>query len=208
MDLSGVHSMLIGMHSGMLTLAAGCVLITVVARLNLKKQETNENRALWPTNSFIGKLARYAEPTAYLAGIGGIIGLVLSAIVGFYIWPIDFITSSPIGLSKVMFSVFAMELWIVFVFARSRYGENLWKKPGAAALYACLGIFGFLFVVVAGSFGGHMAGTGSIIDPLYAVLGIVPETFGVTGSGFMILVVSFSFVFTAVPMAVFNRFQK
>lgn len=200
--------MLIGMHSGMLTLAAGCILITLIARMSLRKQGTNENVGIWPTNSFAGTLARYAEPTAYLAGIGGIIGLVLSAIVGFYVWPIEFITSSPLGLSKVMFSVFAMELWFVFVLARSRYGENLWKKPGSAALYACLGIFGFLFVVVAGSFGGHMAGIGSVLDPVYAMLGIVPESFGVTGTNFVIVVVSVSFVLTAVPMAFLNRFQR
>jgi len=200
--------MLIGMHSGMLTLAAGCLLVTIVARVNLRKQGTSESVGIWPTNTFVGTLARYAEHTSYLAAIGGIIGLVLSAIVGFYIWPIDFLTSSPLGMSKVMFSVFAMELWLVFVFARSRYGENLWKNTGAAALYAGLGIVGFLFVLVAGSFGGHMALMGSVLDPIYALLGIVPESFGVTGTNFVILVVSVSFVLTAVPMAIFNRFQR
>ena len=181
-DLVAVHSMLIEMHGGMLTLAAVCILATVVARIHLRMRRTSEKYGIfWPIDSFMGKLARYTEPTAYLAGIGGVIGLIASAIVGFYVWPIELITTSALGLSKVMFSVFAIELWIVFVFIRSKYGENLWKNGGTAAVYACLGIFGFLFVVIAGSFGAHMAGKGSVLDPVYALLGINPVSFGVIG---------------------------
>jgi hypothetical protein len=208
-DLGAVHSMLIEMHGGMLTLAAVCILATVVARIHLRMRKTSERYGIfWPIDSFMGKLARYTEPTAYLAGIGGVIGLIASAIVGFYVWPIELITTSALGLSKVMFSVFATELWIAFVFIRSKYGENLWKNGGMAAVYACLGIFGFLFVVIAGSFGAHMAGKGSVLDPVYALLGINPVSFGVIGFDFVIVLVSVSFVAIAVPIAVVLYLQR
>jgi hypothetical protein len=208
-DLAAVHSMLIEMHGGMLTLAAICILATVIARFHLRMRRTSEKYGVfWPIDSFMGKLARYTEPTAYLAGIGGVIGLIASAIVGFYVWPIELISTSALGLSKVMFSVFALELWIVFVFLRSKYGENLWKNGGTAAVYACVGFLGFLFVMIAGSFGAHMALKGSVLDPVYALLGINPLSFGVIGSDFAIVLVSVTFVLIAVPIAVFLYLQR
>jgi hypothetical protein len=107
-----------------------------------------------------------------------------------------------------MFAVFALELWLVFVFIRSKYGENLWKNGGMAAVYACLAIFGFLFVVLAGSLGAHMTGKGSVLDPVYALLGVNPVTFGVIGFNFVIVLVSVSVVAIAVPMIVVLYLQR
>ena len=208
-DLVAVHSVLIELHGGMLTLAAICILATVVARIHMRMRRTSERYGIfWPIDSFMGTLARYTEPTAYLAGIGGVIGLIASAIVGFYVWPIEAITTSALGLSKVMFSVFATELWIVFVFVRSKYGENLWKNGGMAAVYACSGIFGFLFMVLTGSFGGHMAGKGSVLDPVYALLGVNPDAFWVIGFDFVPVLVTVAFVEIAVLIAVFLFLQR
>ncbi len=208
-DLITWHSMLVELHGGMLTLAAVCIVATIVARTHLRMRRTSERYGiLWPIDSFMGKLARYTEPTAYIAGIGGVIGLLVSAIIGFYIWPISFLTASTLGLNKVMFSIFATALWIVFVVVRSKYGENLWKNGSMAAVYSCLGIFGFLFMVIAGSFGGHMALKGSILDPIYSLLGITPETFGVTGLNYMIAVVSVTLALIIIPLAIIVLIQR
>ena len=208
-NLVPVHSMFVELHGGMLTLAVVCILATLAARGHLRMRRTSENYGIfWPVDSLMGKLARYTEPTAYLAGIGGVIGIIASAIVGFYVWPMELVTTSAIALSKIMFSVFALELWIVFVFLRSKYGENLWKNAGTAAVYSLLAIFGFLFVVLAGSLGGHMAGKGSVLDPVYSLLGIDPLTFGVTGLNFAIVLVGVSLFAIAVPVAGFIYFER
>jgi uncharacterized membrane protein len=204
-----VHSMLVELHGGMLTLAFICIIATVVARTHLRMRRTSENYgAFWPIDSFMGKVAMYTEPTAYLAGIGGVISLIASAIAGFYSWPLELITSTPLGLTKVMFSALTIELFFVFVFLRSKYGVNLWKNSGTSAVYSFLAVFGFLFMVIAGSYGGHMMGKGSVLDPVYALLGISPETFGVTGTNFAILIVSISIVAITVPMALFLYLQR
>ena len=54
-DLAAVHSMLIEMHGGMLTLAVVCILATVVARTHLRMRRTSERYGiLWPIDSFMG----------------------------------------------------------------------------------------------------------------------------------------------------------
>jgi hypothetical protein len=214
-DLSTLHSILIEMHGGMLTLAAICILATVIDRIHLRMRRNNDRHgSFWSTDSAVGKLSRYTEPTAYVAGIGGVIGLITSAIVGSYVWPIELITTSALGLSKVMFSIFATELWIIFVFLRAKYGENLWKNSAMATVYACLGVLGFLFMVIAGSLGAHMSDLahmsdrGSVIDPIYALFGIDPLTFGVTGFDFVIILIGVSLVLVFVPMTVVLYLQR
>ncbi len=208
-DLISLHSMLIEMHGGMLTLATFCILAIVIARIHLKMRRTNEAYgSSWPMDTFMGKLSRYAEPTAYLAGIGGVIGLITSAIVGIYVWPIELITTSTLGLNKIMFSIFATELWIIFVILRSKYGENLWKNSAIATVYACLGVLGFLFMVLAGSMGAHMTGKLSVIDPIFTLFGINPLTFGVLGNDFVIVIISVSLVLVVAPLAVVFYLQR
>ncbi len=208
-NLVAVHSMLVELHGGMLTLAAICIFLTVIARIHLRMRKTNASYGVfWPADSFVGKMVQYTEPTAYLAAIGGVTGLIASAIVGFYVWPIDFITSSSLALSKVVFSVFALELFVVFVLLRSRYGQNLWKNGGTAAVYACLGLIGFLLMVVAGSLGGHMALKGSVLDPVYSLVGINPENLGINLSNLPIITIGVSIVLLVVPILVFLYFQR
>ncbi len=212
--LAAWHSMLIEMHGGMLTLATICIIATVIDRIHLRMRRTNDRPgSFWSTDSVMGKLSRYTEPTAYVAGIGGVIGLITSAIVGSYVWPTELITTSILGLNKVMFFIFATELWIIFVGLRSKYGENLWKNSAMATVYTCVGLLGFLFTVIAGSLGVHMSDItqlvkGSVIDPIFALFGIDPATFGVTGFDFVIILIGVSLVLVVVPITVVLYLQR
>ena len=207
--LAAWHSMLTEMHGGMLTLATICLIATVIDRIHLRMSKTNDiHGSFWSSDSAMGKLSRYTEPTAYIAGIGGVIGLVTSAIVGIYVWPSELITTSALGLNKVMFFIFATELWIIAVCLRAKYGENLWKNSTMTTVYACLAIIGFLFMVVAGSLGAHMSGKVSVIDPVFALFGIDPMTFGVTGLDFVIILIAVSLVLVVVPITVVLYLQR
>ena len=217
-DISSLHSMLIEMHGGMLTLATICIIAIILDRIHLRTSGTNNREAgFWSTVSVMGKLARFTEPTAYVAGIGGVIGLIISAIIGVYVWPIELLTSSAMGTlgwTKVMFSIFATELWIIFVFIRTKYGENLWKNSIMAIMISCVGILGFLFMVITGSLGAHMSDIanmtekGSVIDPIFELFGIDPLTFGVTESNFIIAVIIGSILLVIVPIIVVLYIQR
>jgi len=207
-DLGALHSMLIEMHGGMLTLATICILAMVITKFHRRMRRTSERYGIfWPLDSFIEKLTRYAEPTAYLAGIGGVVGLVGSSVVGFYVWPVEALMNSSLGLSKVMFSIFATELWILFVVIRSKYGEDLWKNSGLATVYVFTGFVGFFFIVLTGSFGGHMAGKGSVLDPVYGLLGVNPEAFWIIGLDMVPLLITVAFVEIVTVFAVFLRLR-
>lgn len=206
------------MHGGTLTLATICILANIIDRIHLRMSGNNDRPSgFWSTDSSMGKLFRYTEPTAYIAGIFGIIGLIISAIVGVYVWPFELLTSNALGTlgwTKVIFSIFATELWILFVFLRLKYGENLWKNCAMATVYSCVGLLGFLFIVIAGSLGAHMSdianmtSKGSVIDPIYELFGIDPLKFGVTGSDFMIVLIGVSIVLVVLPLAVVLYLQR
>ena len=109
-NLVPLHSVLVELHIGMITLAVVCVLATAIAKSQSKIQsdDNEESGISWPSNSFVGNIGRYTEPTAYVAGIFGVIGLISSAITGFFIWSIDQLTAFAIGPNKVAFSIFAL----------------------------------------------------------------------------------------------------
>lgn len=207
-DLGALHSMLIEMHGGMLTLAATCILAMVIVKFHRRMRRTSKKYGVfWPLDSFIEKLARYTEPTAYLAGIGGVLGLVVSAVVGYYVWPAEVLMGSALGLTKIMFSIFATELWILFVFIRSRYGEGLWNNGGLATVYVCTGFAGFLFMVLTGSFGGHMTKGVSVLDPIYELLGVNPDAFWIIRFDMVPILIAVAFIEIVAVFTVFLRLR-
>ena len=217
-DLAALHSMLIELHSGTLTLATICIIANIIDRIHLRMSgNSDKSGGFWSTASSMGKLSRYTDPTAYIAGIFGIIGLIISAIVGAYVWPIELLTSSAMGTlgwTKVMFSIFATELWIIFVFLRTKYGENLWKNSTMTIINSSVGIIGFIFMVIVGSLGAHMSDIanmtekGSVIDPIFELFGIDPLNFGVTESNFIIALIIGSIFLVILPIAVVLYIQR
>lgn len=207
-DLSALHSLTIEMHGGMLALATACILGIILVKVHQRLRTTSEWYSPFKRfDSFAEKLMRYTEPTAYLAGIGGVIGLIVSAIIGFYVWPYDVLMNSPLGLTKVMFSIFATELWLVFVVVRTKYGGGLWKNRGLSTAYVFIGLAGSLFMVLTGSFGGHMAGKGSILDPVYGLLGVNPDAYWIIGFDTLPLLIAAGFVEIVVFFALFLHFR-
>ncbi len=208
-ELSALHSLTIEMHGGMLTLAAISILAIVLARIHQRLRRTSGWYAGFKVfDSTAERLLQYAEPTAYVAAIGGVIGLIVSSFIGFYAWPYDALMNSPLGLTKVLFSIFSTELWAIFVAVRSWYGEKLWQNRPLSAVFASIGIAGFFFMVLTGSFGGHMATKGSVLDPIYQLLGTDPEAFWIIGLDVLPILIGVAFVEIVVFFSLFLRIRK
>jgi hypothetical protein len=74
-----------------------------------------------------------------------------------------------------MWTIFALELWIVFLVLRFRFGEGLWNNRFIGGLYVASSIVGFMFLTLAGSLGGELAGKGTILEPFYEMIGLNPD---------------------------------
>jgi len=169
---SGLHTMTSGLHEGMLTLAALSAFIIIAAKLYRKTL----GKVLYID---VDRIINFVEPVSVLGALGGSIFLLVSAYIGmFYVTGgVDALVASPLLMNKVMMAIFAEELWIIFLIVRAKYGKDVWNRNALSAIYATIGLAAFLFTMETGSLGGHLAGKGSVLDPIYDLTGINPERF-------------------------------
>jgi hypothetical protein len=168
----GIHTLFVGLHEGMLTLAAISIILIVLAKLY--------GRTLGKTLYIdTERIIAFVEPASVLGALGGSIFLLVSAYVGLFLVTngLDTLVTSPLLMNKVMMAIFAEEFWIIFLVIRAKFGKNIWNRSALSGAYAIIGLIGFLFTMETGSLGGHLAGTGSILDPIYDWAGINPEQF-------------------------------
>jgi len=145
----------------MLTLAFGSTMIRLVGGW-----VTAEN-ALWRG------LVRLAEPTAYLAAIGGLLALAASIMSGLATtWPLEVLLTSSVVLNKIAITAFSATFWTLFVAIRSIYGARLWNRARLRGAYAALAAGGFVSLMLAGSTGGHLAGKRSMLEGVLHLLGV------------------------------------
>lgn len=168
-DWIAIHSITVSTHEGMLLLAFIAVavrfLVNIVPRLPVV--------GWFFSDEFIQKTARISEVVAFVAALGGTIGIVASAITGTILSTPGGIAQSVITQNKVMLSMFALAFWADFLAVRLRFGdEKIWGNRTLQYFYPLLGLVGFMLVTVSGSLGGTLAGKESIIDFAFVLLGI------------------------------------
>ncbi|MDR5694591.1 MAG: hypothetical protein QN198_01395 [Armatimonadota bacterium] len=155
------HVITAELHTGMLTLAFASTLIRLMGSW------------IRTDNSVWRGLVQLAEPTAYLAAMGGLLALIASIATGFaYTWPVEVLLTSSVVLNKIALTIFSTTFWILFVVTRSIYGARLWGLTRLRRLYVALAAGGFLSLMLIGSTGGHLAGKRSILDGILHTLGI------------------------------------
>lgn len=168
-DWIGIHSVTITMHEGMLLLAV----IAVVVRFLVNILPKIPVAGWFFSEEFLQKTARISETVAFVAALGGTLGIVVSAITGTILSTPEGIVESTIVSNKVMVSIFALVFWTDFLVIRLSMGEQrIWTNRILQFFYPLLGVIGFTFVTVAGSIGGTLAGKESIIDFGFQLLGI------------------------------------
>jgi len=167
-SMRAIHAVTVEMHGGMLTLAVACVLIKM-ADLTYQRFFPGRVPRLY---GYFSRLSSLAGPAAVLAAVGGVLGLVASAITGYLMSPGASLTDDPLAMNKVMVTVFAIELWSIFIVLAVR-NRDLWTVRRPLPLFASTAAFlGFACSMIGGSLGGTMAGKGSILDPVWETLGV------------------------------------
>jgi hypothetical protein len=157
--VSSYHIVMAELHTGMLVLAGLCILVIALTKL------------LPGTKRFAG-LAVMLEPTSYVAAIGGSIIFVLTGIVGIFIGPFGPLLTIPAAQNKIMFAAFALNLWLVVIAIRTKYGPGLWNNRGLGTTYTLATFAAMGFLTITGCESAHITGTVSPFDPLWQLLGL------------------------------------
>lgn len=167
-----LHTVFSELHVGALTLTGVALVGLALHALHMRFLRGRWTRL----DNFSGAIVRLGDPTAYVAALFGVVGFVGSIITGVFSWPAQALWSTHEVINKVMVSTLALELWIIFVFLRFRYGTRILAAHRRLVLYLTVGFVAFALTTVAAGLGGHLAGKESLLDPLYAALGIDPTT--------------------------------
>jgi hypothetical protein len=157
--LSSYHIVMAELHTGMLVLAGLSILAIAVTK------------AMPKVKRFAGVQAML-DPTSYVAAIGGTIIFVMTGIVGVEIGPLGPLLTIPAAQNKIMFAAFALNLWIVVIILRTKFGPGLWNNRGLAATYTLATFAAMGFLTITGCESAHITGTISPFDPLWSLLGL------------------------------------
>jgi hypothetical protein len=167
-SMSALHSLSAELHAGFLVLAFACIMIVAASQVVLRyRHRAPEKFADWASRSRV-----YAESAGYVAAIGGLIGLVLSAVTGMYAWPADALLESEGVRNKIMLTLFGTIMWGMVVYTRAKFGRGLWNCPVMSSVYVAFTIVAFAFVGMAGSLGAHLTVGESVLDPVWEIIGI------------------------------------
>ncbi|MFQ6012170.1 MAG: hypothetical protein ACE5LS_00780 [Thermoplasmata archaeon] len=166
MHASDLHTVFSEVHVGSLTLVGVALVLLVLHHAHMRLL-----RGRWKRLDRLSlAIPRMADPVAYLGAMFGLFGFVGSVVSGTFTWRPEALWSTPEVLNKVMLSVLALELWIVFIAVRFRYGIEVLRTRRLLALYLAVGFVAFGLTTVSASLGGHLAGKESLLDPVYRAL--------------------------------------
>lgn len=129
--------------------------------------------ALWMTAAlaiiyrafFDGPLAKSIDRAlAPLLSIALVFG-VAAYLVGLFVWPLDAITSSPLGRNHILLATWTTAYWAVLLALRWRRGQAIWH--GAMRyVTAGLAVIGAVLLGITGTLGGHLIGVYTDVSQL------------------------------------------
>lgn len=173
-SMTSLHSLTAELHGGALTLAFICIMAVAISQVVVAHR-----KLFGATLSDLAmKVRGYAEATGYVAAVGGLIGLLLSAWTGMYAWPQEDLLLSEEVRNKITLTVFATVLWAMVVFVRMRFGRGLWTCPTMASVYTLIAIAAMAVTGATGSVGAHLTKGESLLDPIWNFLNVsITESF-------------------------------
>jgi|GEM_PF-1446190 len=165
-SMTALHSLTAEFHGGMLTLAFACIMAVAISQLIVGYKKRFPGSMV----DMALKVRGYAEATGYVAAVGGLIGLFLSAYTGMYAWPMEELLLPDEVRNKITLTVFSMALWSMVVFIRFRFGRGLWTCPAMATVYTLVALAAMGVTGATGSIGAHLTKGESLMDPVWEFL--------------------------------------
>ena len=91
-------------------------------------------------------------------------------IVGLTVWPLQTVSSTPLGRNHMLSASWSLSYWILLTAVRWRAGEALWQGMGRWIMAGLAAIGGGLLTVT-GTLGGHLTGTSTAVSEVLRFFG-------------------------------------
>jgi hypothetical protein len=100
----------------------------------------------------------------------GIAGGVAAYVVGLLVWPWDALASSPLGRNHMLAATWSLAYWTLVAVVRWRAGDAIWNGAGRWIMLGLAGL-GTGLLTIAGTLGGHLSGTATLVSQMLRLLG-------------------------------------
>ena len=94
----------------------------------------------------------------------------LAFIVGLNVWPLETLTSTPLGRNHMLAASWSLAYWAIVTIVRWRAGEAVWDGLGRWVMLGLAGL-GAGLLTVTGTLGGHLTGTATAVSQVLRYLG-------------------------------------
>lgn len=109
---------------------------------------------------------RVLVPLLVLGAVGG----TAAYVVGLLVWPWEALAASPLGRNHMLVATWSLAYWILVTIVRWRVGEAVWDGSGRWVMVGLAGL-GAGLLTVAGTLGGHLSGTATMVSELLRFFG-------------------------------------
>jgi hypothetical protein len=145
-----------------------------------------------------GTLARALDHALVPLLAVGVLSSLVAFVIGFQVWPVEAISSSPLGRNHVLAAAWTLAYWAVLLLVRWRGGEAVWEGLSRWAMVG-LALLGSLLLTITGTLGGHLTGTPTAASQILRRAGwevyttfYVPDTtlYAIGGAAALLLVIA------------------
>ena len=161
-----LHQVTVEIATGFLTLAGISVALKLVSDLWLRRFKGR----FFTLDRWSRSVGRFAEPTAFVALALGVITSFATSYTGLNVWPSSMLWSDPTVRNKMLLVAVSTTLFLGALALRIRFRARLWRAASAGGLYAGLVLAGNVALILQNSVGGHLQGTGSLLDDALAMV--------------------------------------
>lgn len=163
-----LHEVTVEMTTGFLMLAG----LTVGAKLAADMWLRRFAGRFWRLDRWSRAVGTFAEPTSFVALAAGVCAAFVTMWTGSHVWPAAELWSSPTVHDKLLLVGLSTTFFLGALVLRARFRSRIWRTPTTGAFYALLVLVGNGFLVLQNSVGGHLQGTGSLLDPVLQMVNL------------------------------------
>lgn len=159
-EAAALHALTAEMHTGALTLATICIVITALCQIAVRHKDGMPKSLVKIAMGLRG----YTDAVGLVAALIGAIAICASAYFGMQAWSFDQLANDPITRNKVLFTAIILAMWIGIVGMRMALTRQLWTCRPLAFLYTVFALAAFGLTGVTGSMGAHLTKGESSLD--------------------------------------------